>query len=91
MGGVLSVVSPLAGLVEGALKWSDDVIHDAHTIESVRPDILVKGQDYSVSDVVGRQVVERSGGRVVLLPLVAHRSTSELIARIREPIVKSSS
>ena len=59
-------------------------------IERVRPDVLVKGQDYSVSEVVGRHVVESSGGRVVLLPLVAHRSTSELIPRIREPMMKSS-
>ena len=50
----------------------------------VRPCVLVKGQDYKLEDVVGRELVESAGGRVVLVPLVASRSTSALIERIRE-------
>ncbi|MEX0734470.1 MAG: D-glycero-beta-D-manno-heptose 1-phosphate adenylyltransferase [Steroidobacteraceae bacterium] len=48
----------------------------------VRPRVLVKGQDYKPEDVVGRELVESAGGRVVLVPLVASRSTSALIQRI---------
>ena len=48
-----------------------------------RPRVLVKGQDYKPEDVVGRELVESAGGRVVLVPLVASRSTSNLIQRIR--------
>jgi D-beta-D-heptose 7-phosphate kinase/D-beta-D-heptose 1-phosphate adenosyltransferase len=49
----------------------------------VRPHVLVKGQDYRLEDVVGREQVESAGGRVVLVPLVESRSTSALIERIR--------
>ena len=50
----------------------------------VRPCVLVKGQDYKLEDVVGRELVESVGGRVVLVPLIASRSTSALIERIRQ-------
>src|SRR6185312_10718702 len=51
-------------------------------LRSIRPDVLVKGQDYSVDQVVGRDLVESAGGRVVLVPLVPERSTTDLIDRI---------
>jgi D-beta-D-heptose 7-phosphate kinase/D-beta-D-heptose 1-phosphate adenosyltransferase len=53
------------------------------TIRCVRPDVLVKGQDYRLGEVVGRDFVEANGGRVELLPLVPDRSTSSLVERIR--------
>jgi D-beta-D-heptose 7-phosphate kinase/D-beta-D-heptose 1-phosphate adenosyltransferase len=53
------------------------------TIEAVRPHILVKGADYKVEEVVGREVVEAYGGRVALVPLLPHRSTSALVERIK--------
>ncbi len=53
------------------------------TLRAVRPHVLVKGQDYTVRDVVGREFVESEGGRVVLLPLIAAKSTSGLIEKIR--------
>jgi D-beta-D-heptose 7-phosphate kinase/D-beta-D-heptose 1-phosphate adenosyltransferase len=53
------------------------------TIRLVRPDVLVKGQDYRLAEVVGRELVEAHGGRVELLPLVPDRSTSGLVERIR--------
>jgi len=53
------------------------------TLEQVRPDILVKGQDYRLHEVVGRELVESAGGRVELVALRPDRSTSELIERIR--------
>ncbi len=53
------------------------------TIEAVRPHILVKGADYTVEQVVGREVVEANGGRVALVPLLPHRSTSALVERIK--------
>jgi D-beta-D-heptose 7-phosphate kinase/D-beta-D-heptose 1-phosphate adenosyltransferase len=48
----------------------------------IRPDILVKGQDYRLQDVVGRELVEGCGGRVVLMPLLPAKSTTALIAQI---------
>ena len=48
----------------------------------VRPDVLVKGQDYRIEQVVGGDLVESYGGRVVLLPLLPGKSTTALIERI---------
>jgi D-beta-D-heptose 7-phosphate kinase/D-beta-D-heptose 1-phosphate adenosyltransferase len=53
------------------------------TIEAVRPHVLVKGADYKAEQVVGREVVEASGGRVALVPLLPQKSTSALVERIK--------
>ena len=52
-------------------------------LEAVRPNVLVKGGDYQPAEVVGRELVESAGGRVVIVPLTPERSTSSLVARIR--------
>jgi D-beta-D-heptose 7-phosphate kinase/D-beta-D-heptose 1-phosphate adenosyltransferase len=52
-------------------------------IEDLRPDVLVKGADWSAEAIVGRGVVEANGGSVVRRPLVRGRSTTELVRRIR--------
>jgi D-beta-D-heptose 7-phosphate kinase/D-beta-D-heptose 1-phosphate adenosyltransferase len=52
-------------------------------IQQVLPDVLVKGADYEVAAVIGRDVVERHGGVVKLVQLVPEHSTSQLVRRIR--------
>jgi bifunctional ADP-heptose synthase (sugar kinase/adenylyltransferase) len=52
-------------------------------IRDVRPDVLVKGGDYADREVVGRDVVEAAGGRVVLVPLLPGYSTTALLEHIR--------
>lgn len=52
-------------------------------ITLLQPDILVKGGDYQLHQIVGREVVEARGGRVLALPFVAGYSTSALIRRIQ--------
>jgi D-beta-D-heptose 7-phosphate kinase/D-beta-D-heptose 1-phosphate adenosyltransferase len=52
-------------------------------ITALAPDILVKGGDYDADSIVGAAAVRAGGGRVVVLPFVAGRSTSHLIGRIR--------
>jgi rfaE bifunctional protein nucleotidyltransferase chain/domain len=52
-------------------------------LRAVRPDVLVKGGEYRPSQVVGRDLVEGWGGRVVTVPHVEGVSTSGLVARIR--------
>jgi len=54
------------------------------TIRRVGPDVLVKGADWAENAVVGRDVVEARGGRVVLLPLVEGVSTTRLLDRLRK-------
>jgi D-beta-D-heptose 7-phosphate kinase/D-beta-D-heptose 1-phosphate adenosyltransferase len=51
-------------------------------IQALEPDVLVKGGDYAPEKVVGRDVVERRGGRVVLVPLVPDHSSSRILARM---------
>jgi len=53
-------------------------------IKTVRPDVLVKGADYTVEEVVGHDVVQSWGGAVHLIPVVESLSTSAIIERIRK-------
>ncbi len=58
---------------------------DPHrTISLLLPDVLVKGSDWPEDDIVGREVVESHGGKVVSVTIVKGRSTSSLIDRIRK-------
>ena len=76
------------GVLEG-LESIDYLVlfeHDTplELIQAIRPDVLVKGQDYTKDKVVGADVVEGYGGTVALAPLAEGRSTSNLIQRIVE-------
>ena len=53
-------------------------------LELIRPDVLVKGGDYAIHEVVGRDLVESYGGRVELVPVVEGFSTTDLVRRIVE-------
>jgi rfaE bifunctional protein nucleotidyltransferase chain/domain len=74
----------LAGLasVDAVTLFDEDT--PAELIAALVPDILVKGGDYSPGEVVGRDTVEASGGRLVLIPFVEGRSTTDIVRRIRE-------
>jgi bifunctional ADP-heptose synthase (sugar kinase/adenylyltransferase) len=54
-------------------------------IRELGPDVLVKGADYSRDRIVGGEIVEARGGRVVRVPLVNGFSTSALVERLRAP------
>ena len=51
-------------------------------ISTLQPHVLVKGGDWTKESTVGKEVVERSGGEVVILPFVEGSSTSDLIETI---------
>ncbi len=53
-------------------------------IELVQPDVLVKGDDYAIGQIVGHEQVLARGGQVLTVPLVSGYSTSRIVARIRE-------
>jgi D-beta-D-heptose 7-phosphate kinase/D-beta-D-heptose 1-phosphate adenosyltransferase len=74
----------LAGLqaVDYVVSFAEDT--PTALIEAVRPDVLVKGEDYSGKEVVGREIVEKTGGRVVLAPFLAGRSTTATIQRAKK-------
>ena len=73
----------LAGLaaVDHIVPFAEDT--PLAVVRALRPDVLVKGADWSEEDIVGRDDVLASGGRVERIPLVAGVSTSEIIRRIR--------
>jgi len=52
-------------------------------VEAVKPDVLVKGADYAREAIVGAAEVEGWGGRVVRVPLVAGKSTTDLVRKLR--------
>jgi D-beta-D-heptose 7-phosphate kinase/D-beta-D-heptose 1-phosphate adenosyltransferase len=70
-----------------ALKYVNYItIFDEETpenlISQIRPDILVKGDDYKVDEVVGREIVEGYGARVELIPIVKGLSTTNTVEQI---------
>ena len=72
-----------------ALKYVDYItIFDEETpeqiIREVRPDILVKGDDYAIGEVVGREIVEGYGVKVELIPIVKGLSTINIVSKILE-------
>ncbi|MFC1608442.1 D-glycero-beta-D-manno-heptose 1-phosphate adenylyltransferase [Candidatus Latescibacterota bacterium] len=68
--------------VDYVILFDEDTPHDL--ISAIKPDILVKGADYTKEKVVGHDIVESYGGTVALIPLVENMSTSALINRIKE-------
>ncbi len=77
----------IRSIMLAALRWVDYVtIFDApdplKLIALLEPDILVKGGDWRLQDIVGRELVEARGGQVFSLPFVGSYSTSNIIAEI---------
>ena len=52
-------------------------------IKVLQPDVLVKGADWRLGGIVGHELIQRRGGRVVRIPLVDGCSTTQLLNRIR--------
>lgn len=73
----------LCGLrsVDAVILFDDDT--PLGLISALKPDILAKGADYTYETVVGREIVERNGGKVVLVPFATGYSTSVIVERIR--------
>ena len=75
--------------IVSALRYVDYItIFDESTpedlIREVRPDILVKGDDYAIDEVVGREIVEGYGAKVELIPIVQGLSTTNIVEKILE-------
>ncbi len=54
-------------------------------VRALLPDVLVKGADWASDAIVGRAEVEAAGGRVLRVELLAERSTTAIVERIRRP------
>jgi D-glycero-beta-D-manno-heptose 1-phosphate adenylyltransferase len=68
--------------VDGVVVFDQETPHDL--IAALQPDVLVKGADWAEDAIVGRDVVEARGGRVVRVPLEAGQSTTAIIERIKK-------
>jgi D-beta-D-heptose 7-phosphate kinase/D-beta-D-heptose 1-phosphate adenosyltransferase len=77
----IEVISALEA-VDYVVVFDEDTPH--RLISMLLPDVLVKGGDWPLDQIVGRKEVEAAGGRVVSLPYVEGSSTSALILRIRK-------
>ena len=77
----LSVLEELES-IDYLIKFSEDT--PIPLLEKIKPDVLVKGADYTKDKVVGGDLVESCGGKIALAPLVNGRSTSSVIQRILE-------
>lgn len=67
--------------VDAVVVFDEDTPHAV--ISHIQPDVLVKGADWGPDHIVGRDVVEARGGRVVRMALAPGHSTTELIRRVR--------
>jgi D-beta-D-heptose 7-phosphate kinase/D-beta-D-heptose 1-phosphate adenosyltransferase len=68
--------------VDAVTLFSDDT--PFAIIAAIQPDVLVKGADWAHDAIVGRDLVEARGGRVVRMPVEQGYSTTAIIQRIRE-------
>ena len=67
--------------VDAVVVFDDRTPHEL--IAAIQPDVLVKGADWAEDAIVGRDIVEGRGGRVVRVPVEQGYSTTSLIDRIR--------
>ncbi|MBU2650737.1 MAG: D-glycero-beta-D-manno-heptose 1-phosphate adenylyltransferase [Bacteroidetes bacterium] len=75
-----SVLAAL-GFVDGVLLFDEETPYEL--IKKVKPDVLVKGDDYEISEIAGHDIVESYGGIIKTIPLVDGYSTSSIIEKIR--------
>lgn len=69
------------GMVDAVVVFEDDT--PLRLIRQLRPDVLVKGGDYTNDTIVGAADVQSWGGRVAVIPLTAGQSTTSIIERLR--------
>jgi D-beta-D-heptose 7-phosphate kinase/D-beta-D-heptose 1-phosphate adenosyltransferase len=68
--------------VDAAVLFDEDT--PFQLIDAIQPDVLVKGADWAAGEIVGRDIVETRGGRVVRVELEEGYSTTELIRRVQQ-------
>jgi len=76
-----SYMLSLYPFVDQVVLFDDDT--PIRLIEAIQPDVLVKGGDYTVETVVGREIIAARGGEVVICPRIEGFSTTDLVRRIQ--------
>jgi D-beta-D-heptose 7-phosphate kinase/D-beta-D-heptose 1-phosphate adenosyltransferase len=67
-------------MVDAVILFEEDT--PLNLINAIRPDVLVKGGDYTLEQIVGAKEVIEAGGRVVINPIVPGFSTTAIIEKI---------
>jgi D-glycero-beta-D-manno-heptose 1-phosphate adenylyltransferase len=67
-------------MVDFVCLFDEDTPHEL--IKAVIPDVLVKGSDWSIDAIVGKDIVEAAGGSVQTIDFVPNRSTTDIIKKI---------
>ncbi len=68
-------------MVDAVVIFEEDT--PLELINSVRPDVLVKGGDYTIEQIVGAKEVISNGGRVVINPVIEGYSTTSIIDKLK--------
>ena len=68
--------------VDAVVIFDEETPHQI--ISALQPDILVKGADWGENNIVGRDIVEARGGKVVRIPLAQGYSTTKILERVRQ-------
>jgi len=76
-----AIILASLSFVDGLIIFDEETPYEL--IKLVKPDILVKGADYSVEQIAGHDIVQEHGGEVITIPLTEGYSTTDLIARIK--------
>ena len=68
--------------IDAIVFFSEDTPY--HLIETILPDILAKGGDYKVEEIIGHEVVLQNGGEVILVPFIDGFSTTNIVNKIKQ-------
>ena len=76
-----AVVLAALAMVDAVVLFDQDT--PLELVEVLRPDVLVKGGDYTEETIVGAKSVKARGGRVVVIPLTPGQSTTRIVEKLR--------
>jgi len=68
--------------VDGVILFNESTPYNL--IEEIKPDILVKGSDYLINDIVGADIVKKNGGQIVTIDFLNGYSTTTIIEKIKK-------
>ena len=68
--------------IDGVILFHEDTPYEL--IKFIKPDVLVKGNDYKIEDVIGKDIVEKNGGSVELIDIVENVSTTAIANQITQ-------
>ena len=67
--------------IDAVVLFNEDT--PLNLISSIKPDVLVKGGDYNISEIVGQHIVKKNDGEIVLIPFVDGFSSTGIIDKIK--------